>query len=422
MRERSRFRRPDGRGGGGAGNGGDDLELTTDRTENTKGTEGGGPGRADEGDHGFRFRNARRRPGWAAPGLGSPLRSMLRLASLTTWEIGPNTETRDRHPAARTPVPSRRDRVDGFEPRVAEGSGIPHEETYHGRVDAMDGDGPGLPVVLCRLGSGRPGVALVTRRPRAGAGRQGERGAAGADKTASQTDKPAPAADAKLDVGAFFRQPGDEPPRPFVPLHASTVDDRQRTEALRLYTAARALEDQRSFSEAVALLQQAQKLDPESVAITRRLSRIYLGALGTPDLAVEFGKKVLAVEPGDTDTLSRLVEYLQPQERPRGLRGPAQGASWPTPSSSPLGGAAAGPVRAGQALLGAADPDREGRRRLRRGDDGARRQGGQPALARRPGPDPGQRAGHGLSQLRHGLPGRQEGRPGRQGLRARAGL
>src|SRR4051794_18607100 len=36
-------------------------------------------------------------------------------------------------------------------------------------------------------------------------------GAAGADKTASQADKPAAAADAKLDVGAFFRQPGDEP-------------------------------------------------------------------------------------------------------------------------------------------------------------------------------------------------------------------
>ena len=41
----------------------------------------------------------------------------------------------------------------------------------------------------------------------------------------------------------------------------------------------------------------------------RRLSRIYLGALGRPELAVEFGKKVLAIEPGDTDTLSRLVEF-----------------------------------------------------------------------------------------------------------------
>src|SRR5262249_40021771 len=41
----------------------------------------------------------------------------------------------------------------------------------------------------------------------------------------------------------------------------------------------------------------------------RRLSRIYLGALGKPELAVEYGKKVLAAEPGDTDTLSLLVDY-----------------------------------------------------------------------------------------------------------------
>jgi tetratricopeptide (TPR) repeat protein len=120
---------------------------------------------------------------------------------------------------------------------------------------------------------------------------------------------PVPAQRARPDVAPLFSQPGDDPPRPFVPLRASTVDDRQRTEALRLYSAARALEDRRQFNEAVALLQQAQKLDPESVAIPRRLGRIYIGALGRPDLAVEYGKKVLAVEPGDTDTLSRMVEY-----------------------------------------------------------------------------------------------------------------
>jgi tetratricopeptide (TPR) repeat protein len=120
---------------------------------------------------------------------------------------------------------------------------------------------------------------------------------------------PTPSHRARPDVAPLFSQPGDDPPRPFVPLRASTVDDRRRTEALRLYATARGLEDRRQFNEAVALLQQAQKLDPESVAIPRRLSRLYIGALGRPDLAVEFGKKVLAVEPGDTDTLSRLVEY-----------------------------------------------------------------------------------------------------------------
>ncbi len=133
--------------------------------------------------------------------------------------------------------------------------------------------------------------------------------AAAAVKAATGTTLPDEAPGQKPDVASVFSQPGDEPPRPFVPLHPSTVDDRQQTEAMQLYATARGLEDRGSFNEAVALLQQAQKLEPDSVAIARRLSRIYLGALGRPELAVEFGKKVLAIEPSDTDTLSRLVEF-----------------------------------------------------------------------------------------------------------------
>ena len=92
-----------------------------------------------------------------------------------------------------------------------------------------------------------------------------------------------------------------EPAQPFVPLRPSTVDDRRRIEAVRLYSAARALEDQRAWSDAVTLLQEALKLDPDSIAIARRLSRIYVGALGRPDLALQYGKRVLAIEPGDTE-------------------------------------------------------------------------------------------------------------------------
>jgi tetratricopeptide (TPR) repeat protein len=122
----------------------------------------------------------------------------------------------------------------------------------------------------------------------------------------------------KPDLSALFSQPGDEPPRPFVPLRPSTVEDRAHTEALRLYATARALEDRKDFSAAADLLQRAQKLDPDSVAIARRLSRIYIGALGRPEQAVEYGKKVLAVEPGDTDTISLLVEFYNRKKDPAG--------------------------------------------------------------------------------------------------------
>ena len=100
--------------------------------------------------------------------------------------------------------------------------------------------------------------------------------------------------DGRLDVSEFFAQPGDDPPKPFVPLRPSTVDDRRRIEVVRLYIAGRALEDRRAWTDAVSLLQEALKLEPDSIAVARRLSRIYIGALGRPDLAVEYGKRVLA--------------------------------------------------------------------------------------------------------------------------------
>ena len=70
----------------------------------------------------------------------------------------------------------------------------------------------------------------------------------------------------------------------------------------------------------MALLQEALKLDPESVAIARRLSRIYVGALGRPELALQYGRRVLAIEPGDTETLTRLVDYYKKSD-PAGAEG-----------------------------------------------------------------------------------------------------
>ncbi len=168
------------------------------------------------------------------------------------------------------------------------------------------------------------GVGLVG--PPAGLG---DAGPPPQDKAADRADaadpgKSAPSAPGNArpsgrlsELSAFFSQPGDDPPRPFVPLRPATVDDRRRIEAVRLYSAARALEDLRRWTDAVALLQEASKLDPDSVAIARRLSKIYIGALARPDLAIEFGRKVLALEPGDTETLARLFDFfmqLDPQK------------------------------------------------------------------------------------------------------------
>ncbi len=139
------------------------------------------------------------------------------------------------------------------------------------------------------------------------------------DKKAGPEAKPDAAAGResnRLEVSEFFAQPGDDPPRAFVPLRPSTTDDRRRLEVVRLYSAGRALEDRRAWQDAVALLQEALKLEPNSIAVARRLSRIYLGALGRPDLALEYGKRVLAAEPGDSETLALLAEYYGKNDAP----------------------------------------------------------------------------------------------------------
>ena len=170
---------------------------------------------------------------------------------------------------------------------------------------------------LAWLAGHRPAPAAAARsRPIA----TGEAQAAGGkDGTGGQEAKPKAAPARKengIDLSEFFAQPGDDPPRAFVPLRPSTTDDRRRLEVVRLYSAGRALEDRRAWTDAVAVLQEALKLEPDSIAVARRLSRIYIGALGRPDLAVEYGKRVLAAEPGDSETLAQLVEYYRKNDPP----------------------------------------------------------------------------------------------------------
>jgi tetratricopeptide (TPR) repeat protein len=157
------------------------------------------------------------------------------------------------------------------------------------------------------LTAGPPAALAATQATgTAPAAKQGAADKASQDASGRDQAAQSPADDEKIIV-----RPGEDPPRPFVPLRPSTVDDRRRIESVRLYTAARALEDQGAWADAAALLQDALKLDPDSMAVARRLCRLYVGALARPELAVEYGKRVLANEPGDTDTLSQLVDYFR---------------------------------------------------------------------------------------------------------------
>ncbi|MFO0953513.1 MAG: tetratricopeptide repeat protein [Isosphaeraceae bacterium] len=122
-------------------------------------------------------------------------------------------------------------------------------------------------------------------------------------KAARANDAAARAERAKL-----FALPGEDPPQPFVPLKPRTVEDRERVEALTEFSVARALEDRRNWSDAIVLLEKALKREPESVTILRRLSRLCF-ILGRTENGIEYSKRVLTVDPGDTETITRLVNY-----------------------------------------------------------------------------------------------------------------
>ncbi len=101
---------------------------------------------------------------------------------------------------------------------------------------------------------------------------------------------------------------GEDVLEPFVPLHPRTREQREWIEAATEFTAARALENQREWSDAIALLKNALEDNPDNTSILRRLSRLSF-IMGRTDDAQTYARAVLAEEPGDTETLSQLVSY-----------------------------------------------------------------------------------------------------------------
>ena len=110
----------------------------------------------------------------------------------------------------------------------------------------------------------------------------------------------------------------EEMPPKFVPLRPRTTEDRDRQESLRLFAAARALEDRHQLTDALALLEKARALSPDSPAILRRISRID-EVLGRNDQAVAVARKLIEIEPGDATAVALLVaHYLERKNDPAG--------------------------------------------------------------------------------------------------------
>ena len=95
-----------------------------------------------------------------------------------------------------------------------------------------------------------------------------------------------------------------------MPARPRTVEEQKRLESLRYYATARALEERRQFSDAIKSLEKALANDPDSPAVLRRLSRINF-ALGREEAGVAFARRVLEAEPGDIETVERLVKHFK---------------------------------------------------------------------------------------------------------------
>lgn len=105
-------------------------------------------------------------------------------------------------------------------------------------------------------------------------------------------------------------RPLEDEPVPFVPKTPRTADQQRRIEALTDFVAARALEEQKRFRDALALLEKARAKDTESAAILRALSRVSF-ALGRVDTAINYCKQVVQADPTDAATLRLLVLYYR---------------------------------------------------------------------------------------------------------------
>ncbi len=113
---------------------------------------------------------------------------------------------------------------------------------------------------------------------------------------------------AKAETPNNYGLPGEDVPARFVPKTPRSVEDQREIDAVRDFSTARALEDQRAWSEAMELLEEGLKLEPDSVPILKRLSRLCF-MKGKTEEGLKFARRVLATEPGDTDTIARLVAH-----------------------------------------------------------------------------------------------------------------
>jgi tetratricopeptide (TPR) repeat protein len=122
---------------------------------------------------------------------------------------------------------------------------------------------------------------------------------------------------ALLAVAALRAQtgPGGERPTPLVPVKLASRQELDHAEALKLYGLAVLHERNNRLLEAVRLLEEARRLDPDSPAIPKSLFPLYL-ALDRVEDGLSAARRALELTPDDFDTAYQYARQLRALDRP----------------------------------------------------------------------------------------------------------
>jgi tetratricopeptide (TPR) repeat protein len=108
--------------------------------------------------------------------------------------------------------------------------------------------------------------------------------------------------------------PGDDKPKPHVPLKPATKQDLDHAEALKLYARAVAAEQDSRLLEAIKTYEAAARLDPDAAAPHKALVPLYFAVDRTDD-AFAACRRVLELDPADFDTAYLYARQLRGQGR-----------------------------------------------------------------------------------------------------------
>lgn len=104
----------------------------------------------------------------------------------------------------------------------------------------------------------------------------------------------------------------DENPNPLVPRQVPSPEDRDRLEALAMFSAARTLEKQGQDAQALRLYQRALRYDPRAAAIARQIVLLAY-RLGRHAEAVRYAMELVELDKPDPLLLNQLAAYLTEQ-------------------------------------------------------------------------------------------------------------